>query len=196
MTDSVHTIIGDIFEISNDIESKRLSWNMKNPIYKIRYSYLRRRLNKLIRKFTDKKYIILDKFNIRELFSYILTYYDGKFNCIRSINLINNGAGEKITATVGIGSDDPDISHISYYFTIDQKPNMEIIIHVQNVDRSSTDVSLRKANLNYDSNNLELMNEKLIKEINDNLLAVLYNFLNENIIERYKEKGYMKEIKL
>lgn len=191
MTDSIHTIIGDIFEINKDIEDKRESWNMKNPIYKIRYSYLRYRLNKLIKKYTNNKKIILDKFNIRELFSYILTYYSGKFNCIRSVNLISTST-EKITATVGIGSEDPNVSHITYYFTIDQKPNMEIIIHIQNVDRSSTDVSLRKVNLNY--NDLELLNDRLMKNLNDNLLVTLYEFLNENIIERYKEKGYMKEV--
>ena len=193
MTDSVHTIIGDIFEISNDIEDKSLTWNMKNPINKIRYSYLRYRLKKIIKKFTNNKKIILDKFNIRELFSYILTYYDGKFSCIRNVNIISNST-EKITAYATIASDDPKISHITYYFTIDQKPNMEIIVHVQYVDRSTSDVSLRKANLSYNKDNLDLMNEKFMKDLNDNLLAVLYDFLNENIIERYKEKGYMKSI--
>ena len=186
--DNSNRIIGDIIEINSDIIDKRIHSKSKKFITNLKEKYYRYRLNRIIKQF--KKKLILNKYNIEELFSYIFTYYQGRYQCIQKIK-INNTADNNITvAEVVIDANTDEINNIRYYITINNNPNMDIIISTYKTSGEVDTKTVQIANLY----NYKVEDDIELKYLNTSLVDVLTSFLNE-YLDRFKIKGYLKEVK-
>lgn len=194
MTRESNRIIGDILEINSDIINKRIESKAPKFITNLKEKYYRYRLNKIIKSF--KKKLILDKFNLEELFSYILTYYEGKYKCIQKIRqFTNNNDKNDIYADIVVNEDNSStISSYRYNITIsNDKPNMTITASEYCIDGSVNTMNYKVVNL-YTDNFKVNTNNNMITVLNNSLVDVLTSFLNEYLERFNNNKGYMKEV--
>ena len=192
MTKDSNRLIGDVLEINSDIINRRANYKGPKFINNIKEKYYRFRLNKIINKM---RHLILNKFNIIELVTYIETYYKGKYKSIQNISRSHNINGnETINILVKVQSKDPEIDHILYNITIiDNNPNIEISYTIYNTDTSILSITIYVPDLYYKKSKHKLDANNIIKILNISLVDILISFLKE-YLERYKVHGYMKEV--
>ena len=193
MNKDSNRLIGDVLEINSDIVDRILNYKGPKFINIIREKYYRFRLNKIINKM--RNHLILNKFNIIELVTYIETYYKSKYKSIQSISRSHNINGnETINVLVKVQPKDPGIDYIIYnIMIIDNDPNNEISYNIYNADVSVLSITIYVPDLYYKKSEPKLDAYNIIKILNTSLTDVLVSFLKE-YLERYKVHGYMKEV--
>lgn len=182
-------IIGDIIEINQDIVQWRIDSKAPKFIKNLVEKYYRHRLKKSILSFDE---LILDKFNLQELFTYINTYYSGNYRCINSIGNIYK-EDDSVTIVKMIIKHDKDI--ISYTITINHEPTINIsyaIVGNTGIKHSSR---VYVTDLWYDDNAIEYSDQDyMLKELNTELVETFKSFLF-SYLKRFEDKGYKKEVK-
>ena len=124
-----------------------------------------------------------------------MTYYNGKYKNISNVSTINTNVDNMLSANVYIEfKEDPIYNKLNTLFTV--KSNSDMDIKYTLVDNRGVVITSKVEvnDLYYKKDHIELPKERILKELNDSLLDTLEAFLLE-YLERYKDQGYIKEVK-
>ena len=167
-------IIGDFLEINGENIQYREN-NKRNPISKIIYKYNRRKLKKAVTKL-KKSNIILNRFNIIELFSYIYNNFppDGKYDIIYRSKINMNNPDE----VEGILKFD---NYTVIINTCDEN-NISINIHITDEEGNIKNYTLNSESIS--TSNISAEINSILNIINKKLLDIMCNYIL-NVINLY-----------
>ena len=195
MTENSSNIIADFIEISYDIIKKKVDHSYR-PKFIVDFctKYYFRKLIKDI-KSIKKKNIVLMKYNIQELLIYLITFHGGNYRNISNVSITNNVENSTSAANILIDmKDDPVYNKITILLTI--KTHGKIVINYTMTEKRGIifNSKVEVDDLYYNKDKLDLPKERMLKELNDTLIDSIEHFLLE-YMERYNNKGYIKETK-
>lgn len=203
MTLHSNLFIGDIIEINKDIANEKTPEKFISSIFfSIKRKYYLRRLNNAIKKLKSKN-IILNKFNLQELFMYIIANNSGSYKSINSIDFYEQNDESIYMATITIyTNNEPDISYIRYNINTNTKDHLFTIMYtvVPTFGYGTYSDKIAVSNLYYtkDYDNISSYNRQyntnfILKILNDELVNILESYLLEYIDKFWNNKENVGE---